>query len=63
MTNTFKELAKGVTLQSVTVERVISAGEFGITYYIRHNGWERNFTTKKFLHLDLLYTKFVLQKQ
>jgi len=48
--NTFKELACGATLQSgkYTIERVIGAGGFGITYYARHNGLGHYFAIKEF---------------
>jgi len=46
----YKELTKGTTLQSgkYTVERVIGAGGFGITYYALHNGLGHYFAIKEF---------------
>jgi len=48
--NTFKELINGTTLKSgkYTIERVIGAGGFGITYYARHNGLGHYFAIKEF---------------
>jgi len=45
-----KELAKGTNLQSgkYTIERIIGAGGFGITYYARHNGLGYHFAIKEF---------------
>jgi serine/threonine protein kinase len=45
-----KELKAGTTLQSgkYTIERVIGAGGFGITYYARHNGLGHYFAVKEF---------------
>ena len=45
-----KELQAGTTLQSgkYTIERVIGAGGFGITYYALHNGLGHYFAIKEF---------------
>ena len=45
-----KEIQAGTTLQSgkYTIERVIGAGGFGITYYARHNGLGHYFAIKEF---------------
>ena len=45
-----KELKAGTTLQGgkYTIERVIGAGGFGITYYVRHNDLGHYFAIKEF---------------
>ena len=45
-----KELTIGTNLQSgkYTIERIIGAGGFGITYYARHNGLGHYFAIKEF---------------
>jgi serine/threonine protein kinase len=45
-----KELKNNTTLQSgkYTIEHVIGAGGFGITYYARHNGLGHHFAIKEF---------------
>jgi len=45
-----KELASGTTLQSgkYTIERVLGAGGFGITYYARHNTLGNHVAIKEF---------------
>ena len=44
-----KELKAGTTLQGgkYTIERVIGAGGFGITYYVRHNDLVHYFAIKE----------------
>jgi len=48
--NTSKELTTGTRLQSgkYTIERVLGAGGFGITYYARHNTLGHYFAIKEF---------------
>jgi serine/threonine protein kinase len=50
ISNSFRELTPGTTLGSgkYTIERIIGAGGFGITYYARQNGLNRVVAIKEF---------------